>query len=47
MGYHHLALAAKDMQAIHNFYEGVMGFELVKTEHLELQTMLPAKIWYE
>ena len=32
MGYHHLALAAKDMQAIHNFYEGVMGFELVKTE---------------
>jgi catechol 2,3-dioxygenase-like lactoylglutathione lyase family enzyme len=32
MGYHHLALAAKDMQAIHDFYEGVMGFELVKAE---------------
>ncbi|MEQ9519411.1 MAG: VOC family protein [Parvibaculum sp.] len=32
MGYHHLALAAKDMKAIHQFYEGVMGFELVKTE---------------
>jgi catechol 2,3-dioxygenase-like lactoylglutathione lyase family enzyme len=32
MGYHHLALAAKDMKAIHAFYEGVMGFELVKVE---------------
>ncbi|MFT4677397.1 MAG: catechol 2,3-dioxygenase-like lactoylglutathione lyase family enzyme [Patiriisocius sp.] len=32
MGYHHLAFAAKDMQAIHQFYEGVMGFELVKAE---------------
>ena len=32
MAYHHLALAAKDMQAIHAFYEGVMGFELVKVE---------------
>lgn len=32
MGYHHLALAAKDMAAIHQFYEGVMGFELVKVE---------------
>lgn len=32
MGYHHLALAAKDMNAIHAFYEGVMGFELVKAE---------------
>lgn len=32
MGYHHLALAAKDMQAVHHFYEGVMGFQLVKTE---------------
>ncbi|HBM88254.1 MAG TPA: VOC family protein, partial [Rhodobiaceae bacterium] len=29
MGYHHLALAAKDMKAIHDFYEGVMGFDLV------------------
>ena len=32
MGYHHLALAAKDMDAIHKFYEGIMGFELVKAE---------------
>lgn len=32
MGYHHLALAARDMGAIHAFYEGVMGFELVKVE---------------
>ena len=32
MGYHHLALAAKDMQAIHRFYEGIMGFHLVKAE---------------
>ena len=32
MGYHHLAMAAQDMQAIHAFYEGCMGFELVKVE---------------
>jgi len=32
MSYHHLALAAKDMKAIHQFYEGIMGFELVKVE---------------
>lgn len=32
MSYHHLALAAKDMKAIHAFYEGIMGFELVKVE---------------
>ena len=32
MGYHHLALAAKDMKAIHHFYEEVMQFELVKVE---------------
>lgn len=32
MGYHHLALAARDMKAIHDFYEGVMGFRLVKVE---------------
>ena len=30
MGYHHLALATRDMAAIHHFYEEVMGFELVK-----------------
>ncbi len=32
MGYHHLALAARDMQALHQFYEGVMGFELGKAD---------------
>jgi catechol 2,3-dioxygenase-like lactoylglutathione lyase family enzyme len=32
MGYHHLALACRDIQAIHEFYEGIMGFELVKVE---------------
>ena len=32
MGYHHLALAARDMAAVHHFYEEVMGFELVKVE---------------
>lgn len=37
MGYHHLALAAKDMNATHAFYEGVMGFELVKVEIAPVQ----------
>lgn len=32
MSYHHLALAVKDMKATHEFYEGIMGFELVKVE---------------
>ncbi len=32
MSYHHLALATRDISAIHAFYEGVMGFELVKVE---------------
>jgi len=32
MGYHHLALGCKDIHAIHEFYENVMGFELVKVE---------------
>lgn len=32
MAYHHLALAARDIRAIHEFYEGLMGFELVKVE---------------
>ena len=32
MGYHHLALACRDIAAIHAFYEGIMGFELVKVE---------------
>ncbi|MGB6231639.1 MAG: VOC family protein [Litorimonas sp.] len=31
-GYHHLALAVDDMAATHDFYEGVMGWELVKVE---------------
>lgn len=32
MGYHHLAMACTDIEAIHAFYEGIMGFELVKVE---------------
>ena len=32
MGYHHLALACTDIHAIHDFYEGTLGFELVKVE---------------
>mgnify|MGYP001491443643 CR=1 FL=1 len=32
MSYHHLALATKDMEAIHNFYENILGFLLVKVE---------------
>ena len=32
MGYHHLALATKNIRAIHHFYEEVMGFILVKVE---------------
>ena len=32
MAYHHLAMAAADMAAIHNFYETILGFELVKVE---------------
>lgn len=32
MGYHHLALFTRDIKAVHDFYEGVMGFELVKVE---------------
>lgn len=30
MGYHHLAFAARDMQATDRFYRDVLGFELVK-----------------
>jgi catechol 2,3-dioxygenase-like lactoylglutathione lyase family enzyme len=32
MGYHHLALAARDMQATHRFYSEVLGFTLVKAQ---------------
>ena len=35
MGYHHLALATRDMKAMHDFYEGALGFELVKVEIAE------------
>lgn len=31
MGFHHLALATRDMAAIDDFYTNVMGFDLVKT----------------
>ncbi len=30
MGFHHLAFAARDLQATHRFYSEVLGFELVK-----------------
>lgn len=32
MAYHHLALAVGDIEKTHAFYEGIMGFELVKVE---------------
>ena len=32
MAYDHLAMAAADMAAIHDFYETILGFELVKVE---------------
>ena len=38
MAYHNLALAAKDMKATHAFYEGIMGFELVKVEVAPIMT---------
>ena len=30
MGFHHLAIATRDVKANHEFYTGPMGFELVK-----------------
>src|SRR5688500_15040893 len=30
MGFHHVAIAAKDLAATHDFYTEAMGFELVK-----------------
>ena len=32
MGYHHIALATRDLNATHKFYTEAMGFELVKGE---------------
>jgi catechol 2,3-dioxygenase-like lactoylglutathione lyase family enzyme len=32
MGFHHVAIATRDLEATHTFYTEVMGFELVKTE---------------
>jgi catechol 2,3-dioxygenase-like lactoylglutathione lyase family enzyme len=32
MGFSHIAIAVKDMQATHRFYTEAMGFELVKVE---------------
>ena len=32
MPFHHLALATRDMPAIHKFYSKAMGFDLVKVE---------------
>lgn len=41
MPYHHLAMATRDMEAIHRFYEEGMGFPLVKVEIART----PAKGW--
>lgn len=41
MPYHHLAMATRDMRAVHRFYEEVMGFPLVKVE----VARTPAKGW--
>jgi catechol 2,3-dioxygenase-like lactoylglutathione lyase family enzyme len=30
MGFHHVAIAARDIQETHRFYSDVMGFELIK-----------------
>jgi catechol 2,3-dioxygenase-like lactoylglutathione lyase family enzyme len=46
MGYHHLALAARDMTAIHHFYEEVMGFELVKVEVARSKTGFMKHLFY-
>ena len=32
MGFHHLAIATRDIEATHEFYTRAMGFELVKVE---------------
>jgi catechol 2,3-dioxygenase-like lactoylglutathione lyase family enzyme len=32
MGYHHVAIATRDLEATHRFYSKAMGFELVKVE---------------
>ena len=32
MGYHHVAIATRDIKASHEFYTGPMGFELVKVQ---------------
>ncbi len=32
MGFSHIAIAVKDMQATHRFYTEAMGFELVKLD---------------
>lgn len=41
MPYHHMAMATRDIAAIHRFYEEVTGFPLVKVEIAET----PAKGW--
>jgi catechol 2,3-dioxygenase-like lactoylglutathione lyase family enzyme len=38
MAYHHLAIAVRDIQKTHDFYERVMGFELVKVEVAPVST---------
>lgn len=38
MPYHHLALAVKDMKAIHAFYTEAMGFQLARAERVKTPT---------
>ena len=34
MGFHHVAITTRDLAATHAFYTDVMGFELVRVDHL-------------
>jgi catechol 2,3-dioxygenase-like lactoylglutathione lyase family enzyme len=37
MGFHHIAIAARDIRATHDFYSRAMGFRLVKVEPVKTQ----------
>ena len=48
MGFHHVAIAARDAEASHRFYTEAMGFTLVRTEVIEyLQTGWARHLFYE
>ena len=46
MGFHHLALATRDLKATHEFYTGAMGFELVKTEIVPKEDGFARHVFY-